>query len=105
MRWVALCLLLFACREQEKAALMASGKEPPLEVHADKAADPEELRRIVRMPAREIVARLGALRAAGTTSSRTGSEQLDETIALDVDGKGNWHALRENSREQGVEVW
>ena len=105
MRWVALSLLLFACREQEKATLMGSGKEPPLVVHADKAAEPEELSRIVRMPAREIAARLGALRAAGTSSLRTASEQLDETIALDIDGKGNWHALRENSREQGVEAW
>jgi hypothetical protein len=105
MRRLALCLLLFACREQEKAALMASGKEPPLVVHAEKAAEPEELGRIVRMPAREIAVRLGALRAAGTSSLRTASEQLDETIALDVDPKGNWHAMRENSREHGVEAW
>src|SRR5512142_3028784 len=105
MRWVALSLLLFACREQEKATLMGSGKEPPLVVHAEKAAEPEELARIVRMPAREIAARLGALRVAGTSSLRTPSEQLEETIALDVDTKGNWHAMRENSREQGVEAW
>jgi len=106
MRFVAVCLLIFACQRQEKSALMASGHEPPLVVHADKAADPEELGRILRMPVREIAARLGALRAVGTSSLRMSTgELLDETVALDVDARGGWHALRENSREQGVEAW
>jgi len=106
MRRVAALLLLLACQSKQKPALMASGREPPLVVHAEKAADPEELGRILRMPVREIAARLGSLRAVGTSSSRVSTgELLDETVALDVDGRGNWHALRENSREQGVEAW
>jgi hypothetical protein len=106
MRRVAPFLLLLACQSKEKPALMASGHEPPLVVHPEKAADPEELGRILRMPVREIATRLGALRAAGTSSLRMATgELLDETVALDVDARGDWHALRENSREQGVEAW
>jgi hypothetical protein len=99
-------LLLAGCRQQERSALMASGREPPLVVHLEKAAEPEELGRIVGMPAREIAARLGALRAVETSSLRMSTgEVLDERVALDVDARGGWHALRDNSREQGVEAW
>jgi hypothetical protein len=108
MMRIALCLLLFAavCEKPERAGLMVSGQALPLVVHLEKAADPQELGRIVRMPVRDIATRLGALRAVGTSFVRMSTgELLDQTLALDVDPRGDWHALRENSREQGVEVW
>ncbi|HJZ88662.1 MAG TPA: hypothetical protein VKN99_25990 [Polyangia bacterium] len=102
-------LSLLGCRSEENRVLMGSGRAPPLVVHAARAADPAEFGKIVRMPAREVAARLGAFRSAEGSQLRVTLagklDALDESVKLEVDGQGQWHGWRENSREAGVEAW
>src|SRR2546428_308057 len=88
---------------------MASGHEAPVVVRPERAADPEELARIVHMEAREEQTRLSPFRLREQTSYRVsvsdGSVAFDETVSFEAGQKGRFHGLRENSKGEGVEAW
>jgi hypothetical protein len=94
-------MLVLACRSEPRR-----GSEPT----PPHAAEPLELHRIVRMPAAELATRLRSFRATERSHAQVerGGQvlsALDETVDMEVDGNGQWHGKRDNSREQGVEAW
>jgi hypothetical protein len=115
LRSLSCALLLLGsaagCRKEEPHGLMASGKPDKLVIKTDQLGNRAELGKSLRMPLREAMDRIkGGLHVAETHMLRVSmggqpAETLDETVKLETDANKQWHAVRENSREQGIEAW
>ena len=110
MRWASTVLLLMcACggRHGDENFGLASGTAASVDV--GKLTQPEELVRALSLSGRELDGKLGAHRMDATESLKLelGDRQtvaLDETFALESDGRGGVHLQHDNSRGNGFEA-
>jgi hypothetical protein len=101
-------ILLCACgRHGEENLGLASGKSASVDVA--KLTQPDELVRALSLSGKDLDGKLGAHRMDATESLKLdlGDKQttsLDETFAVQADGRGGVHLVHDNSRGNGFEA-
>jgi hypothetical protein len=110
MRWAATTLLLLcACttRHGDENFGLSSGK--PASVDVARLTQPDELVRALSLSGRALDGKLGAHRMDATETLKLDlgdqkSVSLDETFAVEADGRGGVHVAHDNSRGNGFEA-
>ena len=108
MRWAsATLLLLCACSGHHGDENLGLSSDKPA-VDVAKLTQPEELVRALSLSGRELDARIGAHKMDATESIKLelpdrSTVALDETFAVQSDGKGGVHLSHDNSRGNGFD--
>jgi hypothetical protein len=102
-------VLASACSRQGQENLGLQATPSTWSVDVSQLTRPGELVHAAAMPARELDKKLGAHRFVASSSMKIEApgkapEALDESYAIDADGRGAFHVTHDNSRGYGYEA-
>ena len=109
MRWLSTALLLLCACSHPGDENLGLGSDKSAAVDVARLTQPDELVRALSLSGRDLDAKLGAHHMAATETLKLELTDrqtvvLDETFAVEADGRGGVHLVHDNSRGNGFEA-